>query len=259
MRFSLACLVAGLAIPFASCGADTPTAPDVAAPVAMTPAPPPPSLPPSQDRWSVSVDGSSSKITWTAMKNGGTPVSGTLSVVDGGLAVTPADLGTTDGALKVDLSHVDSGDALRDQRLIETFFGSNQDDGASAKVEVVEVNVEPKAIEIGQTARGTARFALLMKQGKVDGVAKIAIERPDPNRWHVTTSEPALLSVASLGLGPNLAALIQACGHKSVEDGVNVSLDLLFGPKVEGAGASSNVMSGRSAPGAEKEPPTAKP
>ena len=211
-----------------ACGPkDEPPAPSPSA--SSLPEPPPPPAP-EPDRWTHGLDVATSKLQWTAVKNGDTPVSGTLVIGQGALQVTPTDLSLTRATARVDLWTAQSGDPLRDGRLTKTFFEAGDQPTGSAAIRIREVVIEPKVLDLGQTGKGTAKFTVTLKQGQFDGSLPIHVERPDGERWHVTTTEPTPVSIAGMGLSARLAALVTECAHKSIDDGVLVGLDLWFVP-----------------------------
>lgn len=245
-----------LASVFVGCGgptapvADTTPAPPATAATpesGTTPALPTPE-PPSQEGWTLGVIAADSRLTWTAVKDAGAEVGGTLSVVDGGVAVSATDLSATRGALKVDLRTVDSGNPARDTNLRDLLFEAGTAAGSSAKVEITGLKVEPTVLDVGGVAVGTAEFTALLMQGKAAGSAPIKVTRTDPDHWTVETTAPATLSLEGMGLSAQLARLITACGHQRVDDVVRVAASLRFGPKSEDAGKSSTTPDGRTAP-----------
>jgi hypothetical protein len=219
-----------------ACGGGEPSTP---AP-SPTPEPPPPApqISPAAPVWTHVLDAADPKLTWTSKKNGDTAVPGTLQLASGELRIDPTDLATTTGTLVVELKGTASGDAVRDERLVRTFFQAAEPDRAQARVELDRVALEPKVIEVGQSAQGSAHYVLHLGPGKVEGEIRIAVERPDAERWAVRATEPATVSIAGLGLSTQLQALVTECGHKSVDDAVQIGAELVFVPKAPTAPAT---------------------
>lgn len=253
MRPTLSFGLTAICVLLVACPASTPppeAPPTAPAADANTPAPAamPPEPAPAQRTWTLGVVAAESRVLWTAKKDEGAEVKGAISVTDGGVALTATDLAATRGALKVDFSTVASGNPARDGNIMQLLFEAGSAAAGSAKVEVEEVVVTPNVLDVGGTAEGTARVAIMLMQGKAKATAKVKVTRTDADHWQVRSTEPVALSLDAMGLGLNVPKLKEACGHKNLDDQVLVELELLFGPKTEGVGESKTALEGRDAP-----------
>ncbi len=235
MRLPLPALILAAALPaFAGCGDSSEPAPaptPAEAPPEPTPEPeatPDPGAEQTRPAFSVVLDPAASTLEWTSIKNGDAPVKGKLTKLGGGLALTAADLTATTGTLTVDLSGVDSAEPVRDSRIAETFFGVAPDAARSATVSLASLTAENPTLEPGAETTGSATFTVGLDGTDVSVEAPVRIARKDADVWTVATSETVSLSIADLGLSAGLTALIELCGHESVEDEVAVAASLTF-------------------------------
>ena len=211
-----------------ACGGSTEPEAPADSPSQAAPAPAATPEAPAARADSVVLDPALSTVTWTSIKNGDAPVAGTFTKVSGGLALTAADLSATTGTFTFDLSGVDSGLELRDQRISEVFFEAAPDAAKTATVTLTKLVVDAAQLEPGSSTTGTADMTLAVSQGSAAVQAHVAIKRTDENTWTVVTHEDATVSIKSLGLGTTLDALMTLCAHNSVDDGVAIGLNLTF-------------------------------
>jgi polyisoprenoid-binding protein YceI len=157
------------------------------------------------------------ELSFISVKNGDTPVAGTLVGFSGSAAVGAGEEGlmSLDGVLEIPLAGLSTGLPIRDDRIRDSFF------------HIQEVP--------------TARFTLERMQHPKPGTAGMWIEGrleigafSQPVRGHfratsnadgslsLESGEAMVLSISQLGMGERLTALMSLCGHKSIDDSVEV-------------------------------------
>ena len=223
-------LVLALAVPaLVACGGSTPApeaTPEASEPVSEAT----PEAPAAEEvkPFSVVLDAATSTVEWKSIKNGDAPVNGKLTKPTGGLWLTAADLSATRGDLQFDLSGVDSGLELRDQRIAEVFFGATADNSATGQVSLTKLTPEAATLEPGGSTPATADLTVKAKDAEATVQAKVTVTRTDANTWTVVSAEDATVSIKSLGLDEPLDALMKLCAHKSVDDAVGIAVNLTF-------------------------------
>jgi polyisoprenoid-binding protein YceI len=144
-------------------------------------------------------------------------VTGQLSMVNvatwGGLA----------GELTIPLEQWTSENELRDQRVREVLF--NTEESPSAFFEVTSIDGIPTGgIGVGAMRRATLRGEIRFADSSQEVLLPIEINRIGERRFEFESVSPGIVSVESVHLGAALRALIRLCGHQSVEDTVSVNI-----------------------------------
>jgi hypothetical protein len=156
-------------------------------------------------------------LSFITVKNGDLPVAASLVGFAGQAEAGPVENGvmTLSGTLEVPLSAWTTQLEIRDQRILETFFGAEANPVAFFKLK-----------RMSHPAPGTAGMW-------IDGTLEIGPFSQDVRGHFRATSgkdgtqnlesgEAMIVSIAQLGMGDRLASLISLCGHKSVDDSVEV-------------------------------------
>jgi hypothetical protein len=176
--------------------------------------------------FSVVSDEHTSRVTWTALKNGDAKVVGDFTRIAGGLFLDPADLSTMDGTFDVHLGEIDSKNPLRDANISELLFGAGDKAPATAIVEIRKVSPAKTTLEVGESTTASAEFNLGLKSGAVSGTAEVTLSHVEEGRWKVVSSKPIMLSLEKLSLSASAEALRARCAHQSIGDGIELSLSL---------------------------------
>jgi len=175
--------------------------------------------------FTVVSDEHTSRVTWTAVKNGDAKVVGDFTRIAGGLFLDPADLSKMDGTFDVHLGDIDSKNPLRDANISELLFGAGEK-GATAIVEIRKVSPAKTTLAVGESTAATAEFNLGLKSGAVPGTAEVMLTNAGEGRWKVASTKPIMLSLEKLSLSAAAEALRVRCAHQSIGDGVELSLAL---------------------------------
>ncbi|MCP4810448.1 MAG: YceI family protein [Proteobacteria bacterium] len=160
----------------------------------------------------------------------GAPVAGGFGQVSGELKVSDfAQLSGIDGAVVVPVSSWDSGNEVRDERLLRTFFEAEGNPQATFEFAAVR-GLPEGGLVVGQPADATVDGRITLHGQTVDVSVPMSVTTYAAGHTKLLTETPIDLSIASFGLGDQLAALIVECGHASVEDAVQVTIDVTLTP-----------------------------
>jgi hypothetical protein len=156
-------------------------------------------------------------LSFISVKNGDTPVPGTWTGFSGSVVAGTEKDGIIplDGTLEIPLNSLSTELAPRDQNILNAFFGVEANPVAFFELK-----------RMSHPAPGTAGMW-------IDGSLKIGPFSQDV-RGHfratmgadgsqsLESGEAMIISISQLGMGKRLASLIALCGHKSVDDSVEV-------------------------------------
>jgi hypothetical protein len=126
---------------------------------------------------------------------------------------------------------VDTGNPLRDSRLIRLLFEAEQPKLAALTFETRAIEGLPETLPEGDEA---TLDLMLDGQLEIHGVAQ-AVRLPLTLRrngkgWRASASGPLTLQLRPFGLAERLVPLMAACNHKSIATAVEVRLDLALVP-----------------------------
>lgn len=135
---------------------------------------------------------------------------------------------TDDGQVQllVPLDSVDSGIALRDERLRKQLFVVNQFPRAQISA---QLDIAP-LLRLAAGAQLELRLPLTVNLHghSRDYSSELLVTRLDDRRFQVVTLAPLVLNAEDFGLAPGLEALRQLAGLKSISLAVPVSAVLIF-------------------------------
>jgi len=154
---------------------------------------------------------SSGTVSLVQVKNGTAEVPATIAGVTGSV-----DLEAGTGTLTIPVNAWDSALEIRDNNVRGTFFHADAHPTAT-------FTLESLALTDGQ---GAAKGTLTLYTGSVPVEAKVKVSTTEAGATQVETIEPFSVSIAALGLGEALTAVMQLCGHQSVDDAVKVGVSL---------------------------------
>ena len=178
------------------------------------------------------VDGSVSVVT---LKDGSAEVPGGFSEVSGTFDIQAVGrLHGVTGQAVVDLESWDSENPVRDERIERTFFGIAKNPTATFDITGIE-GVPDGGLAPGGSADTTVLVGTVTLNGAaVETRFPVVTTRYDKG-FSFVSSEPAVVSIESFGMGSQLDALIKECAHQSVADEVKVSVDVTLGDITAGA------------------------
>ncbi|MCP5464439.1 MAG: hypothetical protein H7A33_05375 [Deltaproteobacteria bacterium] len=162
------------------------------------------------------------------IKNGDTPVSGSLNFSKGNVVWMGEQF--KEASAHLSLASWNSSLALRDQRVRDIFFGVSQfgDDQLEisffpkGKINLTELQGDEAKLVHGDVA---IRF-----RGKLDlkRPAAVFVSKNQEGNLVVEIKDPVTVSISKLGLSQPLDKLIEICAHKSVDDQVEITGRLEF-------------------------------
>lgn len=167
-------------------------------------------------------------VSVRTLKNGFVPVKGTLNFSKGTL-----DLNDLKNflELKVNLLSWDSGLSQRDSRVKSVFFAASESN-SEAVFKVTEVS--PEIIDGFRKEKSFQKYSVkgqLTLAGKTTKVRAILNGSFDQKgRLRIKSLNPIELKISELGLSDNLKKLIEICNHRSVENVVELNVDVVFVP-----------------------------
>jgi len=162
------------------------------------------------------------EVEVTTLKNGTAPVVGRFGAAEGELHVQNIDTweGLT-GAIRIPLVQWDSGLALRDERIRETFFRVPEVPRAVLELQVAQPLASP--LLVGKAADLLLEASLSVGGPSVPVDLALRVKREGERAYSFESTAPAKVAISSLGLTPQLEALVKLCGHQSVADAVTVA------------------------------------
>ena len=201
-------------LPLLACVSNTTSAP----PSAVTPKEAAPTEVPTEAAAEVPAGEFSGEIEFVSVKNGDSPVSAVIRDITG--AIRLGDKGdngvhAAEGALNIPLTAVDSQLQIRDQRIMEVFFHAQETPAANFAVSGVKM---PEGTQGAGWVDGTLSIGPFNQSVRGHFMGKSDTE----GSWSFESGEPMIVSIESLGMGSRLKALMELCGHQSIDDSVEV-------------------------------------
>lgn len=174
---------------------------------------------------------SDGEVSVVAIKDGDTSVQGSFDDLSGSFRFEDGALQSElTGTAHIAISSWDSGLEERDKNITSIFFEGEAHPSAKFALTGFD-GVGEEGIAVGEEAEGTVTGRLTLHGASVDLETKMKLRRTADSSYHIDTVEPFEVSVEKIGMKPRMVELIQACGHQSVEDAVqiNVSVSLVKG------------------------------
>ncbi len=162
-----------------------------------------------------------------AIKNGSAPVTGTLTLSDGELALRDRDAWSgASGKVEIALTSYDSKLELRDTRIKNTLLGVAT--APTAAFELTGVSGLPAdGIPVGQSGNGALAGQITLAGISQPIQVPVAITRTAEESWTVKTTEQVVLSLRGFGLEQETEALETECAHESIDDQVKVGFSVV--------------------------------
>jgi hypothetical protein len=156
-------------------------------------------------------------LSFISVKNGDTPVLGTLAGFSGSAVAGPEEDGIIPlkGTLQIPLNTLSTELELRDQNILNAFFGVEANPVAFFELK-----------RMSHPAPGTAGMwidgSLKIGPFSMDVRGHFRATTATDGSQNLESGEAMILSISELGMGERLASLIALCQHKSVDDSVEV-------------------------------------
>jgi polyisoprenoid-binding protein YceI len=203
-------LPAALALALAACAgpeADAPLADATASPAPVT-----------EGAWS--LDPAASRLAYVSIKAGEVAENNRFDTLSGSV--------TADGtaSLAIDLASVDTGVAIRNERMREVFFGVADNPAAN-----VTAKLDPKAfagLAVGQSVLRPLTASVTIKGGSADVETEVLVTRITEDRVLVVTAAPVIVSTDMFGLTDELGELRALAQLPSITPAVPVTFSLTF-------------------------------
>jgi hypothetical protein len=162
------------------------------------------------------------EVEVTTIKNGTAPVVGRFAAAEGELHVQNIDTweGLT-GAIRVPLIQWDSGLAVRDERVRETFFRVPDVPRAVLELQMAQPLSSP--LLVGATADVVLQATLSVGGPAVPVNLEVRLKREGERTYTFESTAPTKVEISALGLSSQLEALVTLCGHQSVADAVTIA------------------------------------
>jgi len=166
-----------------------------------------------------------STVTFSIIKNGNMPVSGTFKTVSG--SYDGDQQGT--GSVSVDLNSLKTGVEQRDSNIKNYFFEVGK--GAeyqSARFDLIKIEKDGVCPVSGCIATLIGRLTM---HGRSEAFEVPVSIKDIKSSVSVKTIKPVIISVREWGFSQAIKSLMKVCGHKSLDKKAALSLDLIFSKK----------------------------
>ena len=180
-------------------------------------------------RTTLPMETSKSSIEWVALKNGSAEVKGKFTALAGSLSIDAKDLRTATGEIGIDLLGISTGDEARDGNIASIFFGSTKKEPVHGQFSVTSMRPEKLTLAVGETTRAQAQVGFNLGGDAIGGVLPFEIERVGTDYWRITILEPLTVGIDEMGMQDRAAALIKACAHESIGNGITATGTAFFG------------------------------
>ena len=167
-----------------------------------------------------SVDAEASSLSYVSVKSGEIAETNSFS----GLSGTVAPDGTA--ALEIDLSTVDTGVDIRNERMRDLFFEVAEFPTAS-----VTASIDPSAFDtlaVGESTVQPLKATLTVKGVEAPVETRVSVTRTAENRVLATSTEPVIVYADALQLSDGLAQLQEIAGLPSITPAVPVTFSIAF-------------------------------
>ena len=156
-------------------------------------------------------------LEFISVKNEDTPVSGTIVGVSGSASVEPGEGGLMglDGVLEIPLTGFDTALAPRDANIQNAFFHVSETPMARFHLQKMQ---HPKPGTAGMWIEGKLEIGPFSQP--IRGHFRASTN--EDGSMSLESGEAMVVSIDKLGMGERLAALMALCGHKTVDDSVEV-------------------------------------
>lgn len=156
-------------------------------------------------------------LSFISVKNGDTPVAGSILGFKGVAEVSPEINGemALKGTIKIPLSSLSTELELRDQRIQETFFDVNANPEALFHLKRMS---HPKPGTAGMWIDGTLEIGPFKQEVR----GHFRATQGEDGVQQLESGEAMIVSIRALGMNERLAKLITLCGHESVGDSIEV-------------------------------------
>ena len=171
----------------------------------------------------VRLDAATSRVGYESYKNGNLPVKGKFNTV-GGHAVLGAQPSLHFWA---DVLSLNSGDPVRDARLLKLFFEAEKPGNAVLRFEADALTglADGKIPAGGGLVKASGKLTLHGVSTPMTLGFKLTPGKA-PGQWKAALAEETLLPFAPHALADPLKALLVACNHKSMGSSVKLEFDL---------------------------------
>lgn len=166
----------------------------------------------------------------TALKDEKVPVKGSLNLTQGSLDLTAS--AQPAATLTVDLESYDSGLPLRNERVRKLFFNSDKPDLAQATFTSDGIAVKDvQKLRAELQLAGVAVSGTLSFHGESHKIqTTLDIGYTWGGTLSVKTATPIVFKISTWQLLDNLKAMMAACGHLKIDDGVMLDVTAEFLP-----------------------------
>jgi polyisoprenoid-binding protein YceI len=164
-------------------------------------------------------------VSFSAIKNGDTPVAG--KVTDVTASIDLSRLPALKGTVRIGLNSLNTGNAPRDANLRTYFFETTGATGEAA--EFIPDSFQGPAFDprnLTGKIEGTLTGSLVLHGGETKISLPVQIERTAGGALEISSVAATQVSINTLAMQDEKAALIKVCGHKSIEDGVGIQIKL---------------------------------
>ncbi len=134
--------------------------------------------------------------------------------------------GAGDATLEIDLASVDTGIAIRDDRMREMLFETNLYPLATLSTNVALEDLEK--LHSGRSVASAQEITVNLHGQQQVVTTEMLITRLTPHRFLVTSTQPVVIQASQFGLVAGLEKLREIVGLPAISHAVPVSFQLVF-------------------------------
>jgi len=171
----------------------------------------------AQAAWQLSEEQSS--LHYVSIKNAATAEINAFGKLSGAIEAR-------ESRVVIDLSSVETGIDIRDERMREMFFETG--DFGEAVVTVALGEDDLADLSVGELRRETTDLSLTLHGETQEMQAEIQVARLNDATLVISSVYPVIVSAEDFGLGQGVEALREVAGLDSISSAVPVSFNLVF-------------------------------
>lgn len=170
---------------------------------------------PAQADWALS---DSSRIGFVSIKNNSIGENNAFERVSGSISASG------EVSLSVDLSSVETGVGIRNERLQKMLFEVAS--FPTATIDAALTDSQIAALEAGGAQAESVAVSISLHGKTVSKMANLSVSASDGGDVRVTTTQPIVITAQEFGLEAGVAALQQIAGLNAISRSIPVTVDL---------------------------------
>ncbi len=166
------------------------------------------------------LDGEASELSYVTIKAGEIAETNSFESVSGSVSAEGA------ASIEIDLSSVETGVDIRNERMRDIFFVVADNPTATVTAEIDPAGFE--ALGVGESTETTLDGTLALKGIEAPFQAEVTVTRAGPDRVLAVSNAPVIVEASRFELTEGLAQLQELAGLDSITPVVPVTFSLAF-------------------------------